>query len=141
MSNTNVADLPGSRLLRLKAADKSQAQYSPGHVSVDARDKRARTHTHTLTHTRSQTHSQTHHHQVLALRIPNATPHEIDGKHGDGTTAPYTITTCNPATGVFAILFRVVEVSLPDLHHKPQTTNPLILNLKPTNTLIQNPKP
>ena len=34
ISNSNVADLPGSKLLCMKAADKSKAQYSPGHVSA-----------------------------------------------------------------------------------------------------------
>ena len=32
MSNQNVADTYGSKLLRIKAADKSRAEYRPGHV-------------------------------------------------------------------------------------------------------------
>ena len=30
VSNSNVADLPGSKLLRIKAADKKHASYRPG---------------------------------------------------------------------------------------------------------------
>jgi NAD(P)H-flavin reductase len=99
VSNTNVADLPGSRLLRIKAADKSNAQYSPGHV--------------------------------LALRIPNVTPQVIEGKHGDGTTAPYTITSCNQATGVFDILYRVIEGGRVTSHlNKLKRSSPILFGGK-----------
>ena len=77
LSNSIAADLPGSKLLSIKAADKDHAQYSPGHV--------------------------------LALRIPDAEEEHTAGKHGDGRTAPYTITTCNREKGIFTVLFRVVQ--------------------------------
>lgn len=99
VSNTNVADLPGSRLLRIKPADKSIAQYSPGHV--------------------------------LALRIPNVTPQILEGKHGDGTTAPYTITSCNQATGVFDILYRVIEGGRVTSHlNKLKRSSPILFGGK-----------
>jgi len=46
---------------------------------------------------------------VLALRIPGVEEEHVEGKHGDGCTAPYTITSCNRAKGTMSVLYRVIE--------------------------------
>ena len=79
LSNQNVADVSGSQMLRIQAADKESARsYKPGHVLA-----------------------------LRIPNVAVETP--APGKHGDGCTSPYTVAACDARKGVLSIVFRIVE--------------------------------